>query len=121
MRRLLPQLGLYTAALLTAIVILAPPIWLFISSISSSAELLSVPVHWIPETPTFDRYMQVITATGGESAANFRRSLLNSLAVALLVTSLCITVGALAAYSFARMSFFDCDHKSHLAITEKAA
>ncbi|HHY58238.1 MAG TPA: carbohydrate ABC transporter permease [Chloroflexi bacterium] len=105
MRRLLPQVGLYAAALLVAAIILAPPIWLFISSISSSAELLSVPVHWIPEAPTFERYVQVITATGGESAANFRRSLLNSLAVALLVTTICITVGALAAYSFARMSF----------------
>ncbi len=105
MRRLLPQIGLYAAAALVAIVILAPPIWLLISSISSTAELLRVPVHWIPEAPTLERYVQIATATGGDSAANFRRSLFNSLAIAASVTAICVTVGALAAYSFARMSF----------------
>lgn len=105
MRRVLPQIGLYVAAALVAIVILAPPIWLLISSISSTAELLRVPVHWIPEAPTLERYVQIATATGGDSAANFRRSLFNSLAIAASVTAICVTVGALAAYSFARMSF----------------
>lgn len=105
MRKVLGRVGIYGAALLVAAVILAPPIWLFISSISSSAELLSVPVHWIPKAPTFDRYAQIILGTGSESAANFRQTLVNSLLVATFVTLVCISVGSLAAYSFARMSF----------------
>ncbi len=105
MRRVLERIGVYAAALLVAAVILAPPIWLFISSISSSAELLSVPVHWIPEAPTFDRYLQIIQGTGSESAAGFRQAMVNSLLVASFVTLVCISVGSLAAYSFARMGF----------------
>ena len=105
MCHILGRIGVYGAALLVAAAILAPPIWLFISSISSSAELLSVPVHWIPETPTFDRYWQIILATGNESAASFRQALVNSFLVASFVTLVCISVGSLAAYSFARMSF----------------
>lgn len=97
------RLLVYGGALLVAFIVLAPPIWLFISSISSAAELLSVPVHWIPQEPTFERYRQVLFATGSDSAAVFRRSLLNSLTVAVSVTLVCLVVGGLAAYSFARM------------------
>lgn len=96
---------IYSSALLVAFVVIAPPLWLFISSISTQNELLSVPVHWIPQEPTFERYRQVIFATGSESAAVFRRSMLNSLIIAAAVTTICVVVGSLAAYSFARMRF----------------
>ena len=99
----LNRILIYGAALLVAFIVLAPPIWLFISSISSPRELLSVPVHWIPQEPTFERYRQVLFATGSDSAAVFRRSLFNSLIVAISVTLVCLVVGGMAAYSFARM------------------
>ena len=102
---LLHQILIYVAALVVAVVVLAPPLWLFISSISSQSELLNVPVHWIPQEPTFERYYQIIYATGTDSAAVFRRSLINSLIVASSVTAICVAVGSVAAYSFARMRF----------------
>jgi len=101
----LEQVFIYAAAVLVALVILAPPAWLFISSISSQSELLSVPVHWIPQEPTWERYIQIIQATGSDSAAVFRGSLINSLIVAVAVTVICVVIGSLAAYSFARMQF----------------
>ena len=93
----------YLAALVVAIVILAPLAWLFISSISTQNELLSVPIHWIPENPTFERYEQVLYATGNDAGAVFRRSMTNSLILATGVTALCVSFGTLAAYSFARL------------------
>lgn len=90
---------------MVALVIIAPPMWLFISSISSIRELLSVPVHWIPQEPSFERYMEIIFATGTDAAAVFRRSMLNSLIVSSSVTLICVAIGTLAAYSFARMKF----------------
>lgn len=101
----LEQVFIYAAAVLVALIILAPPAWLFISSISSQNELLSVPVHWIPQEPTWERYIQIIQATGSDSAAVFRGSLINSLIVAVAVTVICVVIGSLAAYSFARMQF----------------
>jgi multiple sugar transport system permease protein len=95
----------YGGAIVVALVILAPPTWLFISSISSIRELLNVPVHWIPQEPTFERYERVIFATGSDAAAVFRRSMLNSFIVSSSVTIICVVVGSLAAYSFARMKF----------------
>lgn len=101
----LQQAFIYLGAVMVALAVLAPPAWLFISSISSLSELLSVPVHWIPQEPTFERYRQVIFATGTDSAAVFRRSMFNSLIVAGAVTVICVVVGSVAAYSFARMQF----------------
>lgn len=101
---LLNRIIVYGGALLVAFVVLAPPVWLIISSISSPAELLEVPVHWIPREPTLERYREVIFATS-DAAAVFRRSILNSLILATAVTSICVSVGSLAAYSFARMPF----------------
>lgn len=103
--RLLIRLLIYSAALLVTLVVLAPPLWLFISSISTERELLNAPVHWIPQEPTLERYRQIIYAEGSDSAVVFRRSILNSLIVASSVTLLCIVTGSLAAYSFARMPF----------------
>ena len=99
------QVFTYAAALLVAIVVIAPPLWLFISSISTQNELLSVPVHWIPTQPTFQRYLAIFTATGDDAAAVFRQSMLNSMIIASAVTIICVGLGSLAAYSFARMSF----------------
>ncbi len=96
---------IYLAALLVAFVILAPLFWLFISSISTQNELISVPAHWIPQAPTFERYWEVLSAKGSDAAAVFRTSMGNSLIVASVVTLLCVGLGSLAAYSFARMSF----------------
>ena len=95
----------YSAAILVALVIIAPPLWLFISSISSIRELLSVPVHWIPQEPTFERYLEILQATGSDAAAVFRRSMINSFVVSSSVTAICVVIGSVAAYSFARLKF----------------
>jgi multiple sugar transport system permease protein len=107
MRRnsVLDQVVTYAGAALIVIIVLAPLFWLFISSISTLSELLNVPVHWIPQQPTFERYRQILYATGTDSAAVFRRSMLNSFIIASSVTIICVSLGSLAAYSFARLRF----------------
>lgn len=102
---LLNRIIVYGGAFLVAFVVLAPPLWLVISSVSSARELLEVPVHWIPREPTLHRYAEVIFAGGSDAAAIFRRSILNSLILSSSVTLICVAIGSLAAYSFARMPF----------------
>ncbi|NPV53375.1 MAG: carbohydrate ABC transporter permease [Firmicutes bacterium] len=104
-RKALSRVFIYVAAIVVAAGILAPPVWLFISSISTQSELLSVPVHWIPHHPTFERYARIIRAAseGGEAEVTFKRSMVNSIIVALFVTALCISIGTLSSYAFARL------------------
>jgi multiple sugar transport system permease protein len=104
-RSIFQSILIYTSAILVVIVTIFPLFWLFISSISTLSELQSKPVHWIPQKPTFSRYEEILTATGTSVAAVFREAMLNSSIIAASVTVVCVGIGSIAAYSFARMRF----------------
>jgi len=94
-------IGVFSIVL--AIVILAPPLWLFISSIADLQELLRIPLRWLPEKPSFERYREILFSSGPES--EFRKTMWNSFLVALFVTIICVSLGSLAAYAFSRLQF----------------
>jgi multiple sugar transport system permease protein len=96
----------YALAIAVMVLFLAPIVWLFISSITPETQLLTVPLKWIPERPSFDFYEQIITAAPrtGTTAANFKVAVMNSLLIGCTVTVLCLFVGSLAAYAFARLN-----------------
>lgn len=101
------MIGIHVAAVLMAVVVLAPFVWLVISSISPSTELLSVRTHWVPNNPTLSRYRQILSsAPGGDNvAANFRLAMVNSTIVATVTTLISLFVGTLGGYAFARLRF----------------
>lgn len=84
-----------------------PVAWLIISSISTRAELLSTPIHWIPQQPTFENYLDILLPAQGTSevAKTFRITLMNSLLVATSVTVIALVVGSLASYALIRLRF----------------
>ncbi len=99
---------LFVAGLVTAI--LGPYLWMVISSISTQSELLSVPPHWIPTEPTFQRYTALIL--GPQPGQNlpvatdkFIGALLSSTVVSALTTLACIVFGSAAAYALTRLPF----------------
>lgn len=100
-------------ALLTLLVVLVllfiylPVAWLVISSLSTRAELLSTPIHWIPQQPTLQNYISILLPGQGTSevARTFRITLLNSLLVASSVTVIALLVGSLASYALIRLRF----------------
>jgi len=99
--------------LLSGLVLLAllfvyfPVAWLVISSISTRSELLSTPIHWIPQHPTFQNYINILLPTQGTSevAKTFRITLGNSLLVASSVTLIALVFGSLASYALVRLRF----------------
>lgn len=94
-------------SLLVALFIYIPVAWLVISSISSRSELLSTPIHWIPQQPTFQNYLNILFPTAGvsEVAKTFRITLGNSLLVASSVTVIALLFGSLASYALVRLNF----------------
>ncbi len=106
-RNLLQRILLISLTLLLLFLIYAPILWLFISSISTRAELLAVPPHWIPTQVTFANYANILF--GGPDAPPAAREFLyamgNSLVVASAVTLISLVVGTMAAYAFARIRF----------------
>lgn len=96
-------------ALFVAAFVLAPVAWLVVSSLSSPKDLTSVPPRWLPSPLYLEYYRELILGSGsGETLTAvtlqaFRFSLRNSVLVAVGVTAICLVLGAMAAYAFARM------------------
>lgn len=94
-RRLLVGAG-YITLTLAAVVIAAPVIWLFLTSLKTPLELftLSLPAH-----PRFDNYGSVL---GSYPILTYLR---NSVIVAISATTAAVALGTLAAYGFARFPY----------------
>lgn len=92
---------------LVLVFIYLPVAWLVISSISTRAELLSTPIHWIPQQPTLQNYINILFPAQGTSevAKTFRITLWNSLLVASSVTVIALFFGSLASYALVRLRF----------------
>jgi multiple sugar transport system permease protein len=99
------QIFLHAAAMLVALVFLAPFAWLVISSLASQADLLKLPLSLLPSHLSLHRYSEIFSARSGTIFANFRASLVNSLIIASSTVAISITVGVFGAYAFARLRF----------------
>jgi multiple sugar transport system permease protein len=104
-RKLIRSALVYFLAISVMALFLAPIVWLVISSITPLTQLLAVPLKWIPERPSFEYYNQIITAVpkAKTTAGNFKVAVMNSMLIGSAVTVLCLFVGSLAAYAFARL------------------
>jgi multiple sugar transport system permease protein len=92
----------YLAVVVLVIVTLAPLLWLFIMSISSTRDLTSLPLHWLPEEMDFSRYSKLLSIAAHSAGEEFVFALRNSLAVAGGGTLIALVAGIPAAYSFSR-------------------
>ncbi|GIV74486.1 MAG: ABC transporter permease [Caldilinea sp.] len=95
---------------LVVIFILAPVAWFAISSVAPPKDLLTRPPRWVPWPPDFSNYYQLLWGAGEKGTTltaftlrAFRFSLRNSMIVASGVTLMCLVLGTLASYAFARL------------------
>ncbi len=92
----------YAAVLVLVIATLAPLVWLFIMSISSTKDLTSLPLHWLPDQPDFSRYAKLLTVEAHSAGEEFVYALRNSLIAAIGASAIALIAGIPAAYSFSR-------------------
>ncbi|MDO9710425.1 carbohydrate ABC transporter permease [Paracraurococcus lichenis] len=91
----------YVSLVVAAIVMLAPPVYMLLTSLKTSAEISNpVGTPWIVRHPTLENY----TALIGDPM--FRGFFFNSIKVTVLVVCLTMVISVLAAFSLARMKFF---------------
>src|SRR5204863_5716172 len=99
------RIFIHVAAVFVSLIFLGPFAWMLIASISSQKDLLAVPLDWIPNHISFDRYQEIFTAHGDNPFANFRSALLNSTIIATFTVLISVTVGVFGAYALARLRF----------------
>jgi multiple sugar transport system permease protein len=109
--------GLWLATLLFLFFALAPLIWMVDSSLQHETDLLTRPTHLWPRQATLANFAYIFTGaippgldvSGlkriSEEAREVPQALVNSVVVAVSVAVVNVVLGALAAYSFARLRF----------------
>jgi multiple sugar transport system permease protein len=109
----LKSIVLYVASFFFVFWAIAPILWIFVSSISTRSDLYAVPIKkWIPESPTFQNYKDILTSgpkyRGGGSmptADLLFSGLRNSVEVTLISAALITLLASFGGYVFARMEF----------------
>jgi multiple sugar transport system permease protein len=90
---------IYSIIAVYLFITLAPLLWVVSTSFKPNQEAISFPPKLLPDAPTLDNYLFVLTNP------NLVTSLLNSLLVSIGGTGLSVAVSALGAYAFARFEF----------------
>jgi multiple sugar transport system permease protein len=98
----LASIGIYGAALLLAIFLLAPVVWLFVMSISSTSDLTAKPLHWWPSAIDLSRYRVLLTLGANTLGETFLATLRNSLVVSALGTAAALLVAIPAGWAVSR-------------------
>lgn len=104
-KRALYWVFIYAAATVVAAVVLAPFVWLLISSVADPRDLLARPLQWIPEHVSLTRYQSIFVGGLNDAADTFRTALVNSAIVASSTVLISLTVGIFGAYAMARLRF----------------
>lgn len=106
-KKWISRLGMSLLTVPVFLFIYLPIIWLVISSISTRSELLSVPIHWIPQNPTLKNFIEILTPgyATSEVARTFKVTIMNSFIVSSSATIISLVVGSLAAYALVRIKF----------------
>src|SRR5215831_12713780 len=89
----------YIVLTIIFIYIVFPFYWAIRSSFSPNSELFATPVHYWPENPTLEHYIEVFTN------GDFLVALRNSTIVAAATTFLSLIIGTVGAYALGRFRF----------------
>jgi multiple sugar transport system permease protein len=91
----------YVLLSVLAALFVSPLVFMLVTSFKTRVEAAGVPPTWIPESPTFQAYDNVLNAADTPVLKWFLNSLISAGANSLLV----VATAALAAYPLARMDF----------------
>ncbi len=97
--KLIKNILLHISIYALALIVVAPFIWMILTSFKDMSEIYVYPPKWLPEKFNFDNYVKAFTA------APFGRYYFNSLFVAFTVTFGQLITCSMAAFAFARLRF----------------
>jgi multiple sugar transport system permease protein len=96
-------LGLTAALVALAVLWLLPAVWVLVTSLKLTPNIVRVPPDWIPWPPTLEHYHEVLLSSS--RTARIGRAFVNSAIVSVGTVALVVATSAMAAYPLARMSF----------------
>lgn len=86
-----------------AVLWLLPVMWVVVTSLKHTSDIIRVPPEWIPWPATLEHYVEVLFSSS--RTARIGRAFVNSIIVSLGAVAVVVGTSALAAYPLARMRF----------------
>jgi multiple sugar transport system permease protein len=93
------SIGLHLALVIGLVVVIAPFVWMILSSFKLTPEVRRYPTSWIPKEPTLQNYRDL------RDQMDFPRYFLNSTIVALAVTAGNLLFCSMLGYALAKLEF----------------
>jgi multiple sugar transport system permease protein len=91
----------YISLIFAAIIFLAPPVYMFITSLKTSAEVANLQGNpWLVRDPTLENYTAILTNP------TFLTFFWNSAKITVMVVTITMVISTLAAFALARMRFW---------------
>jgi multiple sugar transport system permease protein len=92
----------YLAMILVGILVITPLLWMVIMSVSSTRDLTSLPLHWIPQHLDFSRYHRLLSLATNSDGQIFLFALRNTLEVAAGAVAVSFLLAMPAAWLISR-------------------
>ncbi len=92
----------YTILILGTVVTLVPFIWILLTSLKTSSEIVQVPPTFFPQHPTLQSYLTIFT----DPNVPLFRIFINSVFVSVMHVALILLTSSLAGYIFAKYRFW---------------
>src|SRR4029453_8129231 len=99
----LQRLALTGALVCLAVLWLLPAVWVLVTSLKPTANIVKLPPEWIPWPATLAHYSEVLFSSS--RTARIGRAFLNSTVVSLGAVVLVVFTSALTAYPLPRIGF----------------
>ena len=96
------RIAAYGAMYLVGFVVLVPVVWLLVMSVSSTRDLTTLPLAWIPSELDFSRYVRLLSLSDNGDGQVFLAALRNTCLVALGTTVISFLLAVPAAWVFSR-------------------
>lgn len=98
-KEVIKKISIYLFLLITAILIVLPYIWIFLTALKSPQEVFSNPVVIIPKKLRWDNFLEVF------KLPNFKRYVFNSVIISISITVGELITCVLAAFAFSNLEF----------------
>jgi multiple sugar transport system permease protein len=98
-----PRLVLTAALTVLAVVWLLPVVWVVVTSLKPTENIVRLPPEWLPWPATGAHYHEVLLSSS--RTARIGRAFVNSMVISLATVVLVVGTSAMAAYPLARMRF----------------
>lgn len=102
---------LYVFLVITALITLAPFIWMLSASFMHDGHANTYPPRFLPDQFTFEQYKTLFVRL------NLTRNLINSVVVSVMVTSVSLFLNSMAGYAFAKFRFRGKDQLFNLLLS----